>query len=286
MVSVLILAALLAAGGEALTDHTSAALAWIATPIPLYTPAPLPGVLPSPTPIPTPVPSPTPIVNTFANVTLGDLRNVVRKNLGKPREVDPVNIGEMWRYTTDGGKASLSVIFVNDAALSITLSVIGAKKSSIADPYGVTMGMTVDQLTSVRGQPITVSDSGNRVYGDPSGVRWVYGFDSGLVTDINVSQPVQSSATPAPATIDASSGRDGRDFDHAIIVNASSTGSGTDLEYRYIKTLSCNLSGAWNIITQQTVAVGARWYDEFDLTCSSDKTTRALYFDVTSYAGK
>lgn len=257
------------------------------TPYTTVTPAPL-HVVSAPTPAP--VPSPTPNFNAFENVTLGDTSAAVRAKLGKPFEVDPVNIGEMWRYYADGGNSRLSVILAAGAVLSVTLSPREAKKSTAADPYGVLLGMSVDQLTSLRGQPITVADNGNRAYGDLAGVRWVYGFDAGLISDINVSEPLRaaptSASTPAPSALDLTDGRDGSSAERAIVVNAASSGAGTSLENRYIKGLTCGLGGTWNVLTQTTVASGARWLDEITLSCPVDNTTQRFYFDVTSYAGK
>ncbi|HEY5094970.1 MAG TPA: hypothetical protein VII69_07650 [Candidatus Eremiobacteraceae bacterium] len=288
MLSVLALTAMIAAYGPAPSDASSASPAPQTTPYTTVTPAPLPGELTSatPMPLPAPAPVPTPVLNAFDSVTLGDAPAAVKKNLGKPFEIDPVNIGEMWRYNADGGNARLSVIFGNSGALSITLSTRTGKKSTFADPYGVVLGMTVDQLTSLRGQPVTVADNGNRAYGDLAGVRWVYGFDSGLITDINVSQQVGTPSIAAPSSIDVSLGHDGSTPELAIVVNAATSGAGTDLEYGYINGLRCALGGTWNVITQTTMALGAKWIDTFDVTCSTDKSTEKLYFDVTSYAGK
>ena len=284
MFSVLALSALFAAFGPAPTDAPSMSPAPLSTPYTTVTPAPLPGAhLP---PQPTPAPVPTPVVKVFDGVTLGDTTVSVRKTLGKPFEIDPVNIGEMWRYNADGGNARLSVVFAGGAALSITLSTRDAKKSTFTDPYGVILGMTVDQLTSVRGQPVTVADNGNRAYGDLAGARWVYGFDGGQITDINLSQQLGSPAKPATSSIDVAGGHDGASVERAILINADTSGAGTDLEYGYIKSLTCAQGGAWNVITQTTTAVGARWIDEFDVACSTDKSAQKFYFDVTSYAGK
>jgi hypothetical protein len=268
------------------TDMPSTAPTPIATPFTTVTPAPLPGAFVQPTATPSPTPAPTPNYATFASVSLGDTALAVRKSLGKPFEVDPVNIGEMWRYNADGGNARLSVLFADGAALSITLSARAGKKSTFADPYGVLLGMTVDQLTSVRGAPVTVADNGNRAYGDLAAVRWVYGFDGGQITDIDLSEPVRASSTPAPSALDLTNGHDGTSADRAISVTATSSGTGSDLEYRYIKGQSCGQGGLWNIVTQTTVAAGAKWIDEFAVTCSTDKSAQTLYFDITSYAGK
>jgi hypothetical protein len=266
------------------TDLPSTAPAPMATPYTTVTPAPLPGAFVPPTPAPTP--APTPNYTAFASVSLGDTAVAVRKSLGKPFEVDPVNIGEMWRYNADGGNARLSVLFADGAALSITLSARAGKKSTFADPYGVLLGMTVDQLTSMRGAPVTVADNGNRAYGDLAAVRWVYGFDGGQITDIDLSEPVRASSTPAPSALDLTNGHDGTSADRAIIVTAASAVAGSDLEYRYIKGQSCGQGGLWNIGTETTVAAGSKWIDEFAVACSTDKSTQTLYFDITSYAGK
>lgn len=268
------------------TDLPSTAPAPIATPFTTVTPAPLPGAFVQPTPSPSPMPAPTPNYTAFANVSLGDTAVAVRKSLGKPFEVDPVNIGEMWRYNADGGNARLSVLFADGAALSITLSARAGKKSTFADPYGVLLGMTVDQLTSMRGAPVTVADNGNRAYGDLAAVRWVYGFDGGQITDIDLSEPMRAASTPAPSALDLTNGHDGTSADRAIIVTAASAGAGADLEYRYIKGQSCGQGGLWNILAQTTVAAGTKWIDEIAVTCSTDKSAQTLYFDVTSYAGK
>lgn len=285
MFSVLALSVLFVAA-PAPTDIPSIAPSPSATPFTFVTPAPLPGASASPSPTPAPTPTPTPIYTAFDSVSLGDTAVAVRKNLGKPFEIDPVNIGEMWRYNADGGNARLSVLFADGAALSITLSARDGKKSTFADPYGVLLGMTVDQLSSLRGSPITVADNGNRAYGDLAAARWVYGFDGGQITDINLSQPVRPASTPAPSALDLTNGHDGTSADRAIIVTATSAVAGSDVESRYIKGQSCGQGGLWNVVTQTTVAVSTKWIDEVVVSCSTDKTTQTLYFDITSYAGK
>src|SRR5471030_1295591 len=162
MFSVLALTAMIAAFGPSPADSPSASPSPFSTPYTTVTPAPLPGALTAATPLPLPAPTPvpTPVLNVFDNVTLGDTPAAVKKSLGKPFEVDPVNVGEMWRYNADGSNARLSVIFGGSGAMSITLSARSGKKSNFADPFGVVLGMTVDQLTSLRGQPVTVSDNG------------------------------------------------------------------------------------------------------------------------------
>lgn len=198
----------------------------------------------------------------------------------------PVNVGELWTWNADGGNAVLAVVFAGDAALSVTLSPRGSKKSVLQDPYGVSLGMTVDQVTSLRGRPITVADNGNRVYGDAAGVRWVYGFDAGVVTDIDLTEPARVVATPAPASLDSSNGRNGSTMLKAVIVKADSAAAGLDLEYAYIKGLTCGQGSSWNVVTQTTVADGEKWYDEFDVICAGDKSTNVIYFDVSAFAGK
>jgi hypothetical protein len=288
MFSVLALAAMLAANGPSTTVSPSAAPAPVSTPYTTVTPAPLRGSTVLASPVPPPTPTPAPIYDVFDGVTLGDAPAIVRKNLGKPFEIDPVNIGEMWLFYADGGNARLSVVFANAAAMSITLSANANKKSAFADPYGVILGMTVDQLTAMRGQPVTVSDNGNRAYGNLAAVRWVYGVDGGQITDIDVSQPVAptSTSTPAPSALNLMDGHDGSTTDRAIVVTAASSAAGVELETRYIKGLTCGLAGTWSVAGQTTLAVGVKWIDEFDVMCSSDKSTQKLYFDVTSYAGK
>jgi hypothetical protein len=288
MLSVLALAALFASDGPSPTVSPSATPAPVSTPFIMVTPAPLRGVsvLATPPPTPVPTPTPTPIFNVFDGVMLGDAPATVRKTLGKPFEVDPVNIGEMWLFNADSGNARLSVIFANSAALSVTLTANPKKKPTFADPYGVFLGMTVDQLTAMRGQPVTVSDNGNRAYGDLAAVRWVYGVDSGLITDINVSQPMTPSSTPPPSALNLMDGRDGSSIDRAIVVTAASSAAGAELETRYINGLTCGQAGSWSVAGQTTLAVGIKWIDEIDMMCSADKSTQKLYFDVTSYAGK
>jgi hypothetical protein len=219
-------------------------------------------------------------------VALGDSRSSALKALGKPSQIVPVNIGELWTWNVDGGNTVLAVVFANDSALSVTMSPNGTKKSTMQDPYGVSLGMTVDQLTSLRGQPVTVADNGNRVYGNVAGVRWVYGFDSGILTDIDLTEPVQSAATPVPAALDSSGGRNGSSMLKAVVVKAATASAGLDLEYSYIRGLTCGQGSSWNIVTQTTVAVGDKWFDEFDVICASDKSTNVIYFDVSAFAGK
>ncbi len=283
MLPVLALTALIDASSPS-GEQPTASPAASATPFPFVTPAPLPGATPAPTP--TAAPSPLPIVSAFDGVSLGDSRSTAAKSLGRILSAVPVNIGEMLSWNTDSGNAVLAVVFADDSALSITLSANGTKRSTFQDPYGVTLGMTVDQLTALRGQPVTVADNGNRVYGSLAGVRWVYGFDGGTITDINLSEPEQSVATPQPAMLDTSGGRDGSTIAKAVVVKAANAAAGIDLEYGYIRNLTCGSGGAWSIVTQTTVPVGAKWYDEFDVVCSSDKSTDVIYFDVSSYSGR
>jgi hypothetical protein len=283
MLPVFALTFLIAAAAPSTGSPIVAAAAASPTPFPFVTPAALPG---APTPNPLAVATQTPLVNSFDGVTLGDTRADATKSLGRPSQVVPVNVGEMWTWNTDGGHAVLAIVFANDSALSVTLSPNGTKKSALQDPYGVSLGMTVDQVTSLRGQPVTVADNGNRVYGNLAGVRWVYGFDSGVLTDIDLTQPVQSLATPTPALLDSSGGRNGSTMLKAVIVKAASSSAGLDLEYSYIKGLTCGQGSSWNIVTQTTVAAGEKWYDEFDVVCASDKSTDVIYFDVSAFAGK
>ena len=286
MFSVLAMAVMLATDGPSPAATPQATPLPLSTPYTTVTPAPLHGATVLATPPPAPTPTPAPIFNVFDGVTLGDAPATVRKNLGKPFEVDPVNVGEMWQFYADGGNARLEVVFANSAALSITLTANGKKKTTYADPYGVVLGMTVDQLTAMRGQPVTVSDNGNRAYGDLAAVRWVYGVDSGQITDINVSQPVTQTTQAAPSALNLMDGHDGSSVDRAIIVTAASSAAGAELENRYIKGLTCGQAGSWSVAGQTTLAVGVKWFDEFDVMCSSDKSAQKLYFDVTSYAGK
>jgi hypothetical protein len=286
MFSVLALAAIFVVDGPSPAASPTTTPAPLSTPFTTVTPAPLRGSIVLTTPPPAPTPTPAPIFNAFDGVTLGDAPATVRKNLGKPFEIDPVNIGEMWLFHADNGNARVSVIFANASALSITLTTNGSKKSTFADPYGVVLGMSVDQLTAMRGQPVTVSDNGNRAYGDLAAIRWVYGVDSGQITDINLSQPVPTSSTPAPSALNLTDGRDGSSADRAIIVTAPSSAAGAEVESRYIKGLTCGQTGTWSVASQTTVAVGVKWINAIDMLCSSDSSTQKLFFDVTSYAGK
>lgn len=283
MLPVFALTTLIAAASPLAASSNAAVSAAQATPFPYVTPASLPGSAPSAS---APIASPTPLANSFDGVTLGDTRAAVSKTLGRPLQVVPVNVGELWTWNADGGNAVLAVVFASDTALSVTLSPKGAKKSALQDPYGVSLGMTVDQVTSLRGQPVTIADNGNRVYGDAAGVRWVYGFDSGIVTDIDLSEPLRVVATPAPASLDSSNGRNGSTMLKAVIVKADSAAAGLDLEYAYIKGLTCGQGSSWNVVTQTTVADGEKWYDEFDVICAGDKSTNVIYFDVSAFAGK
>src|ERR1700687_5599119 len=133
MLSVLALAAVFATGGSSTTASPMVTPASLSTPYTTVTPAPLRGATAIASPAPLPTPTPAPIFNVFDGVTLGDAPATVRKNLGKPFEVDPVNIGELWRFNADGGNARLSVVFANGAALSVTLTANANKRTTFAD---------------------------------------------------------------------------------------------------------------------------------------------------------
>src|SRR5215472_5917707 len=130
------------------------------------------------TPAPSPSPSPT-LVDAWLGVSLGEGSRAVRTQLGKPLEIAPTSVGDLWRYNYDSGNVTLELVLAQDQVVNIAARVKDGKHSSLADPFGAALGMSPTALQTVRGTPIATYDSGARLaYGQTTGVRWFYSIDN------------------------------------------------------------------------------------------------------------
>jgi hypothetical protein len=227
-------------------------------------------------------PAATPSAVTWLGVTLGQSSRGVRAELGKPREIIPISVGEQWRYDVDSGAVSLELIFDQDQVVSISASTAPGKQSTLADPAGGALGMPAAALQSARGTPIAAYDNGQQVaYGDPNGIRWFYTIGTGAVTRISVSAPLP--ASPASQVV-ADASHDGSSEAKAFIVNAATQGDATNAEVGELRSLTCDDGGVWQIVTQELATAGGRYYDIYHVACSTNHQLHDYYFDVTQSA--
>ncbi|HXW75937.1 MAG TPA: hypothetical protein VEJ20_00855 [Candidatus Eremiobacteraceae bacterium] len=244
--------------------------------------APAGGASAAPSASPSPTATP---ITSWLGVTLGEPSKAVRATLGRPLEIVPTNVGDEWRYAADNGNATLELVLVQDQVLNIAVRVKPGKTSKLADPAGGALGMTAADLTAARGVPIATYDNGDSVaYGDVTGVRCFYSLENGVVTSIEISEPLPS---PPPATVTADANRDGSSLARAFLVAASTSADATAAELAYIHGLTCdNASGLWTLSTQELVSSDGRYYDLYHVTCSTTKLPHDFYFDVTESYGK
>lgn len=248
---------------------------------PAVTPAALPtatGVLsPSPTASP-------PMIESWLGVTLGEAPKDVRSQLGKPREIVPSSVGDLWRYDVDNGNVTLELVVAQNQVLNIGARVKDGKQSTLADPMGGAMGMSAQSLQATRGTPLATYDDGASIaYGEATGVRWFYSLDNGAVSGIEVSKPLPPAA-PAEIVVDAS--HDGGRVDRAMIVKASTQTDATNAELAYLHDLRCDGGGSWQVTGQELVPAGGKYFDLYHVACTTTKAVRDYYFDVTGSYGK
>jgi hypothetical protein len=256
----------------------------MATAVPTVGPSAAPSAAPVAGPV-APAASPastTTPATAWLGVSLGQSSKDVRSELGRPREIIPTSIGDMWRYDADAGNVSLELILDQDQVVSIAASPKAGKQSTLSDPTGGALGMTATSLQTARGMPIATYDNGDVAYGDPAGVRWFYTIDGGVVTRISMSAPLPS-APPAQVISDAA--HDGSSAAKAFIVKASTQTDAANAELGFFKTMPCDDGGAWQIVDQELVTAGGGFFDLFHVSCSTNKQLHDFYFDVTqSYA--
>jgi hypothetical protein len=226
-----------------------------------------------------PTPAQTPLATSLLNVSLGESARDVRSQLGKPHEIVPSSIGDLWRYDADNGNATLEIVINQDQVLNVAVRVKGGKQSSIADPYGASLGMSAQALASLRGAPIASYDDGaSLAYGQPAGVRWFYTLDAGAVTGIQVSMPL-----PAPDAVQVVSDaqHDGSTEAKAFVVKARTEAATTNAELTFLRSQTCDASGSWQVKGQELVADAGRYFDLFHLMCSATQHPKDFYFDIT-----
>ena len=235
----------------------------------------------TPSPVPTlPAPAPSPTAATiWLGVTLGEAPKDVRTQLGKPRQIVSSSIGDVWRYDTENGNVTMELVVAQDAVINIAARLKTGKQSTLTDPLGGALGMSLQALQSVRGTPLAVYDGGASVaYGEAAGVRWFYSIDNGVVTSIEVSEPLPP---PPPGTIVSDKTHDGSSVAKAFQVKASSAAASTAAELAFLGALTCDNGGQWQVSGSQVVASGGRFYDLYQVTCSTTNAARDFYFDVT-----
>ena len=232
------------------------------------------------------VPSPTspPAVSTWLGVTLGEAAKDVRAQLGKPRETLAASVGDIWRYDTDNGNVTLEIIINQGQVFNIAARVNDGKHSSLADPLGGALGMSAQALQTARGTPLATYDNGaSLAYGQAAGVRWFYSLDNGTVSAIEVSMPLP--ATPAPEVV-ADAAHDGSAPEKAITVKAATQADAAGAEVSFLRRSPCESGGNWQVVGQQLLPAGGRYYDLYHVVCTSTKLPRDFYFDITDSFGK
>jgi hypothetical protein len=243
-----------------------------------------PAASPSILPVPPSTPTPAPVFTTWMGVSLGQASKDAKMSLGKPREIVPSSIGALWRYDVDNGNATLELVINQDRLLNIAVRVKDGKRSVVADPFGATLGMSAQALQTMRGIPIATYGKGaNLAYGDPVGVRWFYTLDAGVVTGIEVSQPI---APPLAPQVISDASHDGSREGKAFLVKAATDIESTNAEYTFLRTLACDAGGTWKPVGQELVSAGGRYYDLMHVSCSTTKVPRDFYFDITQGFGK
>jgi len=252
---------------------------------PTVTPAPLPSAAAvQSSAVASPPTASPPVIASWLGVTLGESPKDLRPTLGKPREVVPSSVGDLWRYDVDNGNVTLELVVVQDQVLNIGVRVKDGKQSTLADPMGGALGMSAQALQTARGTPLATYDDGASIaYGEAAGIRWFYSLDNGAVTGIEVSKPLPP---PVPAQIVVDGSHDGSRVDRAMIVKATTQTESTNAELAYLHGLQCESGGNWQVSGQELVPAGGRFFDLYHVTCSTTKAVRDYYFDITSSYGK
>jgi hypothetical protein len=158
--------------------------------------------------------------------------------------------------------------------------------AGLTDPWGVTPGNSLNDLTAHRGSP----QQGKRLsdvaavlaYDDGGGFMSLYEFDNGIIHAISLFDS-RTPATP-PGTAPLEDPHDGASIGRAYVIHAAGERQGGAFE-RYYATHRGGCQ-AWDVANQTVLSLGSRKIDQLDLECVATKEQTSLFFDVTSFYGK
>jgi len=155
-----------------------------------------------------------------------------------------------------------------------------------ADPSGVRLGDTLDSIkVSHPGlHASTDSDGTQMLVGrtDQPNVGAAYEFDNGRARSFQWSIRLPPDLPAIQQAVQPS----GASTSDAILDAQSSEDTGVDWEYAYLAYHPCDGRTRWSIQNQSVSSTGGRDYDRLHVVCSTTKTERDFYFDITPYYGK
>jgi hypothetical protein len=157
-------------------------------------------------------------------------------------------------------------------------------RAGLTDPFGISLGDTVDKLKAKRGEPSVPAAAGGTAEYMYKGARgtWFYEFTKGVIVYIRLLDNRPPPVGPATGKEDP---HDGSSIEKAFILNARSEDEGVHFENYYADTIP-PCAGDWNVEKQALLSKNGRQYDRLDMTCALDKTKRSVFFDITSFFGK
>lgn len=194
-------------------------------------------------------------------------------------------------YTISHDHGNIYVVFEKARVkeISLTTSVWDGSSSSIADPHGITLSMSADDVIAHRGKSESTSDDKygrhSLIYSDVAGTKWTYRFSPRGMQAITLSAPAAAIEAMPAATAPPIHG--GTSFDDAVINGAEDERSGARNEYSYLISMRClNGGGMWREDRQSLVTRDGHKYDVLNLKCYRSDETRDLYFQIDSFFGK
>ncbi len=214
----------------------------------------------------------------WTDVRIGETMKQVRAKLGDPLTVAPKAGGMMSLYYTAKNSAYLVIVERRGFVATISIQAISAGARILADPYGVKIGATEEQVMSVRGKSAMVgnSDGVQRLLYFGHAI-WSYIFRKGVVVKIIEEGKIpngSSAMSPEHA---------GTPFAEAIVVKGEDAKTLPGWENTYISLHPCHGGSKRRIVQRESIyGVTGTAYDRITTTCAGKSVREALWFDVTA----
>lgn len=193
-------------------------------------------------------------------------------------------------YNIDHVHGTIGVRFTNGRVSSVSLGRSSWDESTpnMTDPFGISPGATLAQVTQQRGKSNAASDTGwhTEIYDAADGSTWNYGFAAGVLRAVTWKTSPEASRALQPLNPPAL--HPGTSSADALINSAPDEESGAYNERQYLTAIRCTGGRGIPLETSQRLTkVDGKEYDDISLSCPIPPAGKSeIFFDVTAFFGK
>jgi hypothetical protein len=238
--------------------------------------------------------SPAPLATpfTFAGIAVGESTQQLVAQNGEPIDTPSIDGMRQYIYLAPSGNAVLfaGIERGNVVRARILTSPWSDAPGTTPAALGVTLGDDASAFASIPNDAFiskTPTPNGSVLaYRGPAGIQYDFTLDSGKVIMLSAGLP-EDASNALPQSIEPAL-HGGTSLADAIVLIAESDFIGTRSEYFYLSAHACgsDSTGHWAPTKQTLLSEGGHHYDEVDVTCSSDKSNRAFFFNIDGFFGK